>query len=395
MLLPQKLSNQELESQLKQLVQRERQLLHVILQHINEFATRKLYLERAYSSLYEYLTKELGYSGSAAMRRIEAARLLRDVPVVAQKIQEGTLNLSQIGELSRSIKEKESTTGLKVTELQKEGLVARIIGKTTLETQKELAVALDIPVKDFEKQKMQKDESVRLELTFTKEQYQKLLTCRDLAAHLLEKIHRDSSWASVFEVLADQYLARKGTAKNLSVNTKKVEEALEVFEKRLPWVDSSYNSNSNAVSNAVSDSDLNLNLNTNSDLDSASNSKSNSNSDSVPTSTFNYNLASQTHSKSKSERVSERTGKETSASVAHRSNKTLTCKTRKFILQRDSCCQYKDPKTGRQCRSTFGLQVDHRTSQWAGGNHSLENLQTLCRTHNRFKYQKEAGLRVT
>ena len=377
MLSPQKLSNQELESQLKQLVQRERQLLHVILQHINEFATRKLYLERAYSSLYEYLTKELGYSGSAAMRRIEAARLLRDVPVVAQKIQEGTLNLSQIGELSRSIKEKESTTGLKVTELQKEGLVARIIGKTTMETQKELAVALDIPVKDFEKQKMQKDESVRLELTFSKEQYQKLLICRDLAAHLLEKNHSDSSWASVFEVLADQYLARKGTAKNLSVNAKKAEEALEDLEKSLPWVDSNSNSNSNS----------DLNLDTNSDFDSASNS--------IPTSTFSSSLASQSHSKSKSERISERTGKETSASVAHRCNKTLTCKTRRFILQRDSCCQYKDPKTGRQCRNTFGLQVDHRTSQWAGGNHSLENLQTLCRTHNRFKYQKEAGLRVT
>ncbi len=387
MLSPQKLSNQELESQLKQLVQRERQLLHIILQHINEFATRKLYLERAYSSLYEYLTKELGYSGSAAMRRIEAARLLRDVPVVAQKIQEGTLNLSQIGELSRSIKEKESTTGLKVTELQKEELVARIVGKTTMETQKELAVALDIPVKDFEKQKMQKDESLRLELTFSKEQYQKLLTCRDLAAHLLEKNHSDSSWASVFEVLADQYLARKGTAKNLSVNAKKAEEALEDFEKRLPRVVSSSDLNS--------DLNLNLDLDTNSDLDSASNANSNSSSDSIPTSTFNSNLASQVHNKLKRKRISERADKETSVSVVHRSNETLTCKTRKFILQRDSCCQYKDPKTGRQCRSTFGLQVDHRTSQWAGGHHNLENLQALCRAHNRFKYQKEAGLRTT
>lgn len=122
----QKLSNQELESRLKNLVQTERQLLHIILEHINELDTRKLYLEKAYSSSYEYLTKQLGYSGSAAMRRIEAVRLLREVPVVAEKIQEGTLNLSQIEEMSRSIKEKERTTGIKVTGLQKEVLLSKI-----------------------------------------------------------------------------------------------------------------------------------------------------------------------------------------------------------------------------------------------------------------------------
>ena len=90
-----------------------------------------------------------------------------------------------------------------------------------------------------------------------------------------------------------------------------------------------------------------------------------------------------------------RTETSIAASVVNRHNKTLTAKTRRFVLQRDSCCQYKDPRTGRQCGSTFGLQVDHRTSQWAGGIHTLENLQALCRTHNRFKYQKEAGLRIT
>lgn len=310
MLSPQNITNQELESRLKNLVQRERQLLHIILEHICELNTRKIYLERAYSSLYEYLTKELGYSGSAAMRRIEAARLLKDVPVVAEKIQEGTLNLSQIGELSRAIKEKENISGLKVSSLQKEVLLTKIVGKTTSETQKELAVALDIPVKDIEKQKIQQDDSVRIELTFTKEQYQKMLDCRDLAAHLLEQNHRDTSWTSVFEVLADQFLDKRSSRKSLQ-----------------------------------KDADL-VGVDTN----------------------------------------------ETTASESRRINKTLTIKTRKTIFHRDSCCQYKDPKTGRQCRSTFGLQIDHRTSQWAGGKNNLENLQVLCRQHNRFKYQKEAGV---
>ncbi len=80
------------------------------------------------------------------------------------------------------------------------------------------------------------------------------------------------------------------------------------------------------------------------------------------------------------------------AASAIRNNRTLTVKTRKIILQRDRCCQYKDPRTGRQCRSTYGLQIDHLTSQWAGGTHEFKNLQVLCGQHNRFKYRKEVNI---
>ncbi|MGZ3772045.1 MAG: hypothetical protein ACXVCW_20485, partial [Bdellovibrio sp.] len=204
-----KISNSDLEFQLKNLVAKERKLLHVILEHIKEVDVRKIYLERAYSSLYEYLIKELGYSGSAAMRRLEAARLLKEVPTLAEKIQEGSVNLSQIGELSRAIKEKEKTCGMKVSSAQKEELVAIITGKTTQETQKELSFVLDAQPKKHDSQRMQQDESIRLEITLTKEQYQKLMNCKDLAAVSLFQVYKDSSLGSLIEALADQYLAKK------------------------------------------------------------------------------------------------------------------------------------------------------------------------------------------
>ncbi|XGC81115.1 HNH endonuclease [Bdellovibrio bacteriovorus] len=204
-----RLSNRELENSLKDLVQKERKLLHVILEHIREIDARKLYLEKAYSSIYEYLTKELGYSGSAAMRRLEAARLLREVPTVATRIQEGTLNLSQIGELSRAIKEKEKISGSRVSSLHKQELVAVVVGKTTQETQQALSQALDLPLKEYDIQKVQKDESVRIEVTLSKEQYEKLMSCKDLAAHLLLQEGGSTSIAEVIEFLADQYLDKK------------------------------------------------------------------------------------------------------------------------------------------------------------------------------------------
>ncbi|MGZ3793194.1 MAG: HNH endonuclease, partial [Bdellovibrio sp.] len=276
-----------------------------------------------YSSLYEYLVKELGYSGSAAMRRLEAARLLKDVPTLAEKIQEGSVNLSQIGELSRALKEKEKTCGMKVSCTQKEELVAIITGKTTQETQKELSLALDVQPKKHDSQRMQKDESIRLEITLTKEQYQKLMTCKDLAAASLFQNQKESSLGSVIEALADQYLAKKI----------KPEADISARETK-----------TTGTKNAV---------------------------------------------KRTTEAVSE-----TDRVIKSRVNKTLTPKTRKAVLSRDLCCQFKDKKTGRQCRSTYGLQVDHKTSRWASGDHSIENLQVLCFYHNQFKYQKESKIRT-
>lgn len=96
------LSNNDLVERLGKLVQSERKIMHLILECIAEIDDRKLYLEKAYPSLYEFLVKEFGYSPSAAMRRIESARLLKEVPEISQKIESGALNLSQLSQLQQA-----------------------------------------------------------------------------------------------------------------------------------------------------------------------------------------------------------------------------------------------------------------------------------------------------
>lgn len=289
-----KLNNFDLETSLKNLIIKERRLLHVILEHIYEVDTRRLYLERAYPSMYEYLVHELNYSGSAAMRRLEAARLLKAVPTMSEKIQDGSLNLSQIGELSKAIKEKERSSNMQISSLQKNELVAMISGKTNQATQRDLAQALDIQIKQHDRKRTQQDESVRLEVTVSKELYDKLIQCRDLASHQILKDSDSSSFAAIFEILANNYLKKQ----NSTTNTQE------------------------------------------------------------------------------------------------KPNKTLTPKTRLEVLNRDKCCQYKDPITGKKCDSTFLSQVDHKTSRWAGGNNSKTNLQILCAGHNQLKYRNESQLRL-
>jgi hypothetical protein len=310
-----KLSNIELEATLKTLALNERKLLHAILEHIKEVDTRRLYLERAYPSMYEYLVSELNYSGSAAMRRLEAARLLKVIPSMSEKIQDGSLNLSQIGELSKAIKEKEKSDGMQVSPLQKNELVKMISGKTTQETQRDLAQALDIQIKQHDRKRTQQDESVRLEVTISKELYDKLIKCRDLASHQIAKDSDSSSFAAVFEILANSYLKK--------------------------WMPKESSEKAATAHNL---------------------------------STKGKSLVG----KNKVEKI----------------NKSLTQKTRVEILARDKCCQYRDPRTGKQCGSTYLNQTDHKISQWAGGNHAKVNLQTLCAGHNQQKYRNESQIKL-
>ena len=71
------LSDKILLSRLHELVKNEKQTTLSILLHLAEIGRRDLYLAYGFSSLYDYCVGALGYSRSAAGRRIASARCLR------------------------------------------------------------------------------------------------------------------------------------------------------------------------------------------------------------------------------------------------------------------------------------------------------------------------------
>jgi hypothetical protein len=87
---------------LKMLVANERIFLTKILHHLREVDDRKLYSDLKFSSLFEYAMKELGYSEASASRRIQAARLLKQIPTIEKKIESGALSLSNLAKAQRS-----------------------------------------------------------------------------------------------------------------------------------------------------------------------------------------------------------------------------------------------------------------------------------------------------
>ena len=122
-----KLSNQQLLSQTKFLVQKERNTHIQVLHHLGEIDSRKLYLELGFSSLFDYAVKELGYSEGAAYRRIKAMKLCRDLPDTESRLQSGKLSLSSASQLqaffekqAKKIKTEKFKTGIKLSHQTKE-----------------------------------------------------------------------------------------------------------------------------------------------------------------------------------------------------------------------------------------------------------------------------------
>lgn len=87
-------SNENLITSTENAIARERDTTLEVLHHFREIEKRRLYAERGFSSLYDMAKKHFGYGEGEAYRRISAMRLLKDVPELEQKIEDGSLSLT-------------------------------------------------------------------------------------------------------------------------------------------------------------------------------------------------------------------------------------------------------------------------------------------------------------
>jgi len=88
-------------------------------------------------------------------------------------------------------------------------ILEQIENKSSFETKKVLAVEFNQPIQTHEMVKPQRDESVRLEITFTAEQIKTLSQVKDLLSHSLP----DGNWAELITHLAEKHL-KKALGKN-------------------------------------------------------------------------------------------------------------------------------------------------------------------------------------
>ena len=328
------LTNQNLDTNLKSLVASEREILSQILLHVAEVERRKLYLAFGFSSLFDYLTKSVGYANGSAQRRIDAARLSFDAPEVIEKLESGELNLAQVSLLQKSIREVQTLNKNKVDAKTKEILILQLSNKSFSESEILVSQILNIQPLQQAKAKHQQDESVRLEITFSKAQWEKLNRMRELLSNSLP---HGSSWNQVLEYVSEKVIQQKDktrVVKKLNVPKKSKFKSPEQIE------------NQNTIP-----SEKKFNVPVGNSLGNA----------------------------------------HTTVEIA-KARKPIPMAVQRNIFNRDQSCQFKNKLTGKQCETKWQLTIDHIHPIWAGGNNASENLRLLCATHNREVYRKQANL---
>ena len=100
-------SDQILLNETDRLVQQERELLIEILRHLREIERRRLFSALGFKSLFEYAVRRLKYSEDQAGRRISAMRLMKELPEIEEKIEAGSLTLTNLGLVQSLFRQEE------------------------------------------------------------------------------------------------------------------------------------------------------------------------------------------------------------------------------------------------------------------------------------------------
>lgn len=152
----------------------------------------------------------MGYDGGSAQRRIDAARLAQQVPTLIENIDQGQITLAQVTFLQKSLRQAKSQN---FSADVKAEIVESMKHKTFAETQVAVCQGLQIEIKDTQKIRHQADESVRLEVTLTKEQWEKMKTMRELLSSTLPS----GEWDQVLEYVAGKVIEQKTKGQSLKL----------------------------------------------------------------------------------------------------------------------------------------------------------------------------------
>ncbi|PIS10446.1 MAG: hypothetical protein COT73_09425 [Bdellovibrio sp. CG10_big_fil_rev_8_21_14_0_10_47_8] len=328
-----KISNQELEIILQNKVTEERKITVEIIQLLEEVSRRKIYLERGYGSLIEYCIKKLGYSESAAYRRIAAMQVAKDLPQVKTAISEGRLNLASVAQahtfFRREEKQRKKVGAETFSRPEKAEILQSLEQKTSRQAEKFL---LDLSPTNLPLEKVKQLSSTKTQVTLVldEELMQKIEEIKNLISHK----NPHPTYAELLTIMADMSLEKLKSKRMAALKAQGATGAGVAARKPLLLrVDQSAD---------VQDKD--------------------------------------THGSRK--RVPEGRA---------RSRRIPASIRRQVWLKSQGQCCYRDPISGTNCASKFQLQIEHRYPWAKGGGHQIENLELLCSAHNQLRAIQQFG----
>jgi hypothetical protein len=158
-------------------VKNERQATHEVLTDIRKCERERYHLVLGFRTTLDWLVKRHGYSETAANRRIQASRLLTEVPEAEDKFLAGEVNLTTLHQVSVITRAEEKRTGKKI---DKRTIITKIENKTAAQT--EHLLRIEFPDTTIGKDSLRTLSSIdsRLTLDIPQELRTKLDRAKDL-----------------------------------------------------------------------------------------------------------------------------------------------------------------------------------------------------------------------
>jgi hypothetical protein len=184
----------------KELAHREREVTLSVLHHLQEVERRRLYARIGFPSLYEYAATELGYSQGAAYRRISSMRVLKSVPDIESKIEDGSLPISTLSQAQVFFRREEIVEPEKKIEI-----LNALEGKSTRQVEEFLVQKSSAPEKLIpEKIRPLSKDLHHLSLSVNEKLLKKIEELKALVSHKVPS----QSLHDLLELMVDESLSR-------------------------------------------------------------------------------------------------------------------------------------------------------------------------------------------
>ncbi len=391
------LSDDRLLSYAKNLAAEERAVTAKLLRHLLEIDKRLLFAKLGYSSLFHYVTEELGFCAASAQARIASMRLIAIVPEIEEKIVAGSVSLTNLAQAQRFFNHEQKENRQSYSVAEKKQVIQKLEGKSTRDAEKELMSLSSNPASFARPDQVRPVTPTLSEIRFIADQ--ELLDQLDEIRGLLAHRNAHLSLAELMGRMAAITLeklraARFATLKRERAQTKAPMMLCDDFQKPAS-LKSSTTSRAKAEQNNSAPKEPIQKLPTltqalqtvqRSIEPELKNSQSKKPVIQVAALSEQKNalLAPQKDPALKSLKILK--------PYQPRQRPSIPRTIQRSVFARDNyeCC-YKDPITGRKCGSKFALELDYRIPFAKGGRSSIENLITKCATHNAWAATEEFG----
>jgi hypothetical protein len=324
------LSPDQLLIETKNTVSEERQITAKLIDYLSEINRRLLFLKLGYSSLFEFVTKELGLSEGAAQRRIQAMRLMRDLPETRKSYETGALSLSNAAKL-QSYFQASKKSGKPKSIIEKQVILKNSENQSQSKCE-QMLMQLSPELPTPERTRVLSPQLRELKFAISEELFVKIERLKTFLSHS----HPNATLAELLEVLVTQSLAKFEKSKGLtplkairneSEKTTQLHAALEAT-KPAP---SSETEEESLIQNKKPDQSISVHT-------------------AAKTLPAGIRVALPVHLK---RCVWQRTG---------------------------GRCEFRSGD--RRCNSHYQLEIDHIKPLALGGSNELSNFRLLCRSHN-------------